>query len=84
MRVSKKNAGIIDYNKYTIMDKEGKTKSDLHDHNNHLPKDVLNAAQDPDSFKDPLEQQLEKSKSMNTPEQNQKLEDIKNRNKDPH
>ncbi len=38
------------------------TKSDPHDHNNQLPKDVLNNEQDPDSFKDPLEAQLEKTK----------------------
>ncbi len=62
------------------MNKERDPKSEKHDHNNHLPKDVLNTAQDPDSFKDPLEQQLEKSRHMNTPEQNEKLEDIKRRN----
>ncbi len=63
------------------MNNEREHKSEPHDHNNHLPKDVLNTAQDPDSFKDPLEQQLEKSRNMNTPEQNEKLQDIKQRNR---
>ena len=40
-----------------------KTKADQYDHNNHLPKDILNKQQDPDSFRDPLEQQLEKQKA---------------------
>ena len=63
--------------KQKVMSDKQNLKSDPHDHNNELPKDVLNLAQDPDSFKDPLQQQLEKSKDMNTPEQNQTLEDLK-------
>jgi hypothetical protein len=39
------------------------TKADPHDHHDRLPKDVLNNAQDPDSFRDPLEVQMEKIKS---------------------
>jgi hypothetical protein len=38
-------------------------KSDLHDHNNLLPKDVLNKEQDPESIRDPLQQELSKSTS---------------------
>ena len=63
------------------MKNDREPKADPHDHNNHLPKDVLNTAQDPDSMKDPLEQQLEKSKHLNTPEQNEKLEEVKRRNR---
>ena len=47
------------------MDKHEKTKADQYDHNNHLPKDILNKQQDPESFRDPLEQQLEKQKTSN-------------------
>ncbi len=43
------------------MKDETTPKADQHDHNNRLPKDVLNLEQDPDSFKDPLQQQLEKT-----------------------
>jgi hypothetical protein len=42
------------------MENENKTKSDPHDQDNKLPKDVLNNEQDPESFKDPLS--VEKSK----------------------
>lgn len=45
------------------MDKNERTKADSHDHNDHLPKDILNLAQDENSFRDPLEQQLEKQHS---------------------
>jgi|GEM_PF-1854216 len=49
------------------MENEKKTRADQHDHNNKLPKDVLNLEQDPDAFRDPLQQQLEKSnKHQNT------------------
>jgi hypothetical protein len=47
-----------------IMEKHEKVKADQHDHNNHLPKDILNLQQDPDSFQDPLEQQLEKQSAQ--------------------
>ena len=48
------------------MEKQEKTRADQHDHNNHLPKDILNAEQDPNSFRDPLEQQLEKQQANNS------------------
>lgn len=48
---------------------------------NCLPEDVLNNAQDPKSFCDPLEVQLEKSRHMNTEEQNQKLDDVRKKNR---
>ena len=60
---------------------EKKYRSDLHDHHDHLPKDVQNNAQEPDSFRDPLEVQLEKSKGLNSEEQNQKLDDVKQKNR---
>ena len=47
-----------------------------------MPEEVLNAAVDPNSVSDPLQAQLEKSKGMNTPEQDRKLEDLKQRNRD--
>jgi hypothetical protein len=50
------------------MNQERNTKADPHDHNNHLPKDVLNVEQDPNAFRDPLEQQLEKQEKNNTEE----------------
>lgn len=59
------------------MAEERKSNSDRHDHEDHLPKDVLNNAQDPDSFRDPLKVQLEKSKEMNSEEENRKLEELK-------
>lgn len=59
------------------MAEERKLKSDPHDHKDYLPKDVLNNAQDPDSFRDPLKVQLEKSKGMNSREENRKLEELK-------
>lgn len=48
---------------------QNKQKAQPHDHNNQLPKDVLNTAQDPDSFRDPLEVEKEKDPSIerNTP-----------------
>ncbi|MBD0367073.1 MAG: hypothetical protein ICV53_13345 [Flavisolibacter sp.] len=63
------------------MKNEREPKSDVHDHNNQLPEDVLNTAQDPDSIKDPLEQQLEKSKFMNSEKENKTLEDVKRKNR---
>ena len=62
------------------MKNERDPKSDVHDHNK-LPEDVLNTAQDPDSIKDPLEQQLEKSKFMNSEKENKTLEDVKRKNR---
>lgn len=62
------------------MAEERNLKSDPHDHHDRLPKDVLNTTQDPNSFKDPLEVQLEKSKHINDEEHNQKLEQIKKKN----
>ncbi len=53
------------------MKMEKNTKADSHDHNNHLPKDVLNLEQDKNSFTDPLVQQLEKQKTNNTAENNE-------------
>ena len=63
------------------MKNEREPKTNPRDHNDPLSKDVSNTAQNPDAVKDPLEQQLEKSRHMNTPEQNEKLEDIKRRNR---
>ncbi|MBD0277707.1 MAG: hypothetical protein ICV51_11950 [Flavisolibacter sp.] len=63
------------------MKNEREPKSDVHDHNNKLPEEVLNTAQDPDSIKDPLEQQLEKSKFMNSEKENKTLEDVKRKNR---
>jgi hypothetical protein len=39
-------------------------KSDPHDHENRLPKDVLNNEQDPQSFADPLEVEKQKGERM--------------------
>lgn len=64
-----------------IMAEEKKYRSDLYDHQDYLPKDVQNNAQEPDSFRDPLEVQLEKSRAMNSEEQNQKLDDLKQKNR---
>ena len=75
-----KNQSLITF-KTEIMQNEREPKSDLHDHNDHLPKDVLNTVQDPDSMKDPLEQQLEKSKHMNSEKENKTLEDVKRKNR---
>lgn len=47
-----------------------------------MPEEVLNAAVDPNSVADPLQAQLEKSKGMNTPDQERKLDDLKQRNRD--
>lgn len=60
---------------------EKKYRSDLHNHEDHLPKDVQNNAQEPGSFRDPLEVELEKSKAMNNEEQNRKLRDVKEKNR---
>lgn len=54
------------------MENNKKTKADQYDHNNHLPKDVLNKQQDPNSFRDPLEQQLDKQKASNNKTANNK------------
>lgn len=48
---------------------------------NCLPEDVLNNTADPNSFQDPLEVQLEKSQHMNNEEQNQKLQDVRKKNR---
>lgn len=48
---------------------------------NCLPEEVLNNTADPNSFRDPLEVQLEKSRHMNSEEQNQKLDDVKKKNR---
>lgn len=64
------------------MQEEQKRRSDPHDHHDKLPKDILNAAQDPDSFRDPLEVQLEKSKDLNAPAEARKLEELKKKNND--
>lgn len=63
------------------MTEEKRYKSDGHDPEDRLPKDVQNNAQVPDSFRDPLEVQLEKSKAMNSEEQNQKLAEVKKKNR---
>jgi len=55
------------------MKEESKPKADQHDHNNHLPKDVLNLEQDPNSFKDPLQQQLEKTEKMKKDNRNDEI-----------
>lgn len=64
-----------------MMADEKKHRNDGHDHEEHLPKDVQNNAQEPGSFRDPLEVQLEKSKGLNSEAQNQKLEDVKKKNR---
>ena len=56
------------------MNKHEKIKADQHDHNNHLPKDILNIEQDPNSFRDPLEQQLEKQKASTKPPKTDNLD----------
>ena len=48
---------------------------------NCLPEEALNNTAAPNSFGDPLEVQLEKSRHMNSEEQNQKLEDVKKKNR---
>ena len=53
-----------------------------HEPGKQMPEEVLNARVDPNSISDPLQAQLEKSKGMNTPEQDRKLEDLKQRNRD--
>ena len=53
-----------------------------HEPGKQMPEEVLNAAVDPNSVSDPLQAQLEKSKGMNTPEQDRKLEDLKQRSRD--
>ena len=55
------------------MKEETKPKADQHDHNDHLPKDVLNLEQDPNSFKDPLQQQLERTEQMKKDNTNKNL-----------
>ena len=45
-------------------DQDKKGKADLHDHHDHLPKDILNNEQEPGSFRDPLEVQKEKEANM--------------------
>ena len=57
------------------MNEEKKTKADQHDHNDHLPKDVLNLEQDPNSFKDPLEQQLKKTEQSKANASDESLND---------
>ena len=42
-----------------------------------LPEDVLNAAQDPASMKDPLQQQLEKSEGHLTPGEQHSLDQVR-------
>ena len=44
---------------------------------NDLPEDVLNKEQDPASMKDPLINQLEKSKDQNAPAEARKLDELK-------
>ncbi len=46
------------------MENNKPTKADPHDHDNQLPKDVLNNVQDPDSFRDPLEVEKEKDPNI--------------------
>lgn len=47
-----------------------------------MPEKILNTAQDPHSIQDPLEQQLEKSKHMNLPEEARKLDELKRKNRE--
>ena len=58
------------------------TKADQHDHNNHLPKDVLNLEQDANSFKDPLEQQLEKQANIEKTVKENDSKKLKNESND--
>ncbi|RYD95508.1 MAG: hypothetical protein EOP50_07910 [Sphingobacteriales bacterium] len=44
--------------------------------NQRLPDDVRNAAQDPASMKDPLQQQLEKSEGLNGPQEQRTLDQL--------
>jgi hypothetical protein len=64
------------------MQNEERNRSNNNDPNNKMPEKVLNTAVDPESIKDPLEEQLEKSKHMNTASQNAVLEDVKRRNRE--
>jgi hypothetical protein len=64
------------------MPEERAQHADRHDHDNKLPKDVLNSAQDANSFNDPLEQQLEKSKHMNLDNESQTLDALKQKRED--
>jgi hypothetical protein len=42
-----------------------------------LPQDVNNKAQDPDSMRDPLKQQLERSEGKNGPEEQKTLDKLR-------
>jgi hypothetical protein len=45
--------------------------------NQKLPEDVHNSAQDPNSMRDPLKQQLERSEGLNGPEQQRTLNKLR-------
>jgi hypothetical protein len=59
------------------MAEERKQNRDQSGQDNKLPEEVLNATQDPNSIKDPLKAQLEKSKDLNGPVEERKLEELK-------
>lgn len=61
------------------MTEERNPHSDRFDQNDQKPKDVQNVEQGLDSCRDPLEQQLEKSQSMNLDSENQTLDALKKR-----
>ncbi|RYZ21789.1 MAG: hypothetical protein EOO16_11690 [Chitinophagaceae bacterium] len=52
-------------------------KNDDRQQNQKLPEDVLNAAQDPNSMRDPLQQQLEKSEGQNAPNEQRTLDQLR-------
>jgi hypothetical protein len=55
-------------------------QKDNRQQNQKLPEDVLNAAQDPNSMRDPLQQQLEKSEGNNAPQEQHTLEQLRRQN----
>jgi hypothetical protein len=63
------------------MTDERNPRGDQQRDKNCLPEEVLNNAADPNSFQDPLEVQLEKSRHMNSEEETHKLEDVKKKNR---
>ncbi|TCJ12635.1 hypothetical protein EPD60_15325 [Flaviaesturariibacter flavus] len=52
-------------------------KKDERQQNQKLPEDVLNASQEPNSMRDPLQQQLEKSEGQNGPEERRTLDKLR-------
>jgi hypothetical protein len=57
------------------MDNEKNLKSDPHDQDNKLPKDVLNNEQDPESFADPISVEKSKQSASEIAEDEQKFKE---------